>query len=312
MALTFAENMRMIAAVARARLAPTSSPASATAGACYDDLEAALEDPDARPRARALRPQRLQALQRLVRASRRRRAARAARREPRPVRHGPRTRLPDGRRRVLHRRPRTTTPRPELVVAGAARALAEHGEGFAITAAYGAVVLPDEANDPQDALRLADQRMYENKQGARLSAGEQSSGVLLRALSERHPKLGDHVGRCRGARRGRRATTRPRRDEEVARTRLAGALHEIGKMAIPDAILEKPGPLTDDEWTFVRGHTLIGERILHAAHGACLRRRPRALELTSASTARATRTVSRARTSRSSRASSSSATRSTR
>ncbi len=36
-------------------------------------------------------------------------------------------------------------------------------------------------------------------------------------------------------------------------------------MAIPDAILEKPGPLTDDEWTFVRGHPLVGERILHAA-----------------------------------------------
>src|SRR6266545_2036193 len=50
-----------------------------------------------RSRAGALRSQRLQALQRLVRASRRRRAARAARREPRPVRHGSWTRVPDGR-----------------------------------------------------------------------------------------------------------------------------------------------------------------------------------------------------------------------
>jgi HD-GYP domain-containing protein (c-di-GMP phosphodiesterase class II) len=54
-------------------------------------------------------------------------------------------------------------------------------------------------------------------------------------------------------------------NEEAARARLAGALHEVGKMAIPDVILEKPGPLTDDEWNFVRGHTLIGERILHTA-----------------------------------------------
>ena len=152
----------------------------------------------------------------------------------------------------------------ELVVTGATRALAEHGEGFSISAAYGAVLLPDEVNDPQDALRLADQRMYENKQGARLTASEQSSGVLLRALSERHPKLGaPSAGVADLSEAVARQLGLP--EEEAARTRLAGALHEIGKMAIPDVILEKPGPLTDDEWTFVRTHTVIGERILHAA-----------------------------------------------
>jgi HD-GYP domain-containing protein (c-di-GMP phosphodiesterase class II) len=53
--------------------------------------------------------------------------------------------------------------------------------------------------------------------------------------------------------------------EEIARAQLSGALHEIGKVAIPDVILEKPGPLNDDEWEFLREHTLIGERILLAA-----------------------------------------------
>ena len=33
----------------------------------------------------------------------------------------------------------------------------------------------------------------------------------------------------------------------------------------PDAILDKPGPLDDDEWAFMRRHTIIGERILQAA-----------------------------------------------
>jgi two-component system cell cycle response regulator len=151
-----------------------------------------------------------------------------------------------------------------LVVAGAARALAERGEGFAISAAFGSVLLPDEASTPEEALRLADQRMYLNKQGARLSAGEQSSNVLLRALTERHPKLGDHVAGVAefAAELARRMGLA---EPEVERARLTGALHDIGKMAIPDAILEKPGPLTDDEWKFVRGHTLIGERILQAA-----------------------------------------------
>ena len=36
-------------------------------------------------------------------------------------------------------------------------------------------------------------------------------------------------------------------------------------MAIPDAILHKPGPLTDEEWQFVRRHTVIAERILRGA-----------------------------------------------
>jgi two-component system cell cycle response regulator len=152
----------------------------------------------------------------------------------------------------------------DLVVTGAAGALAEHGEGFSVTAAFGSVLLPNETNQPEEALRLADQRMYENKQGARLSAGEQSSGVLLRALSERHPKLGAHAAGVADL-----AEALARRmglvETEVARARMAGALHEVGKMAIPDAILEKPGSFTADEWKFVHGHTLIGERILHAA-----------------------------------------------
>jgi two-component system, cell cycle response regulator len=45
----------------------------------------------------------------------------------------------------------------------------------------------------------------------------------------------------------------------------AAELHDIGKVAIPDAILHKPGPLEDDEWAFVHKHTLIGERIVSAA-----------------------------------------------
>jgi two-component system cell cycle response regulator len=42
-------------------------------------------------------------------------------------------------------------------------------------------------------------------------------------------------------------------------------LHDIGKVAIPDAILSKAGPLDAEEWAIVHQHTLIGERILAAA-----------------------------------------------
>lgn len=43
---------------------------------------------------------------------------------------------------------------------------------------------------------------------------------------------------------------------------LAAPLHDVGKVAIPDSILLKPGKLTDDEMTVIRTHATIGERIL--------------------------------------------------
>lgn len=42
----------------------------------------------------------------------------------------------------------------------------------------------------------------------------------------------------------------------------AAPMHDIGKIGIPDAILAKPGPLTDEEWVTMRQHTVIGARIL--------------------------------------------------
>jgi response regulator RpfG family c-di-GMP phosphodiesterase len=52
-------------------------------------------------------------------------------------------------------------------------------------------------------------------------------------------------------------------DESVQRVRYGGRIHDIGKIGTPDAILEKPGPLTPEEWVEMRRHPAIG--------GACLR-----------------------------------------
>ena len=52
-------------------------------------------------------------------------------------------------------------------------------------------------------------------------------------------------------------------DAEVERIRVASLLHDIGKVGVPDEILEKPGPLTPDEWQTVVQHPRIGQEILH-------------------------------------------------
>ena len=52
---------------------------------------------------------------------------------------------------------------------------------------------------------------------------------------------------------------------EAERVRLAAELHDVAKAATPAANLLKRGPLNEDEWGFIRRHTVIGERIVRAA-----------------------------------------------
>jgi diguanylate cyclase (GGDEF)-like protein len=148
--------------------------------------------------------------------------------------------------------------------AAAAQALGERGDGFTITCSAGAVAVPEEAGEAGEALRIADQRMYANKNGGRTSARSQTRDVLLRALAERDPGLGEHIS---GVASLAEAVARRLNldDDQVEHVRHAAELHDVGKVAIPDAILDKPAPLDAAEWEFVRRHTIIGERIVAAA-----------------------------------------------
>ena len=154
---------------------------------------------------------------------------------------------------------------PEQLVRSAAAALSETGDGFTIGCSYGSILLPDEAADPAEALRIADQRMYAQKHA------------------------GPHVGRPpeqgRAAARADRAQPRPRRPPRRASPsspsapragsgcpprRSSGSATPAScttpaRSRSPTAILSKPGPLTEDEWAFVRRHPLIGERIVRSA-----------------------------------------------
>jgi diguanylate cyclase (GGDEF)-like protein/PAS domain S-box-containing protein len=55
--------------------------------------------------------------------------------------------------------------------------------------------------------------------------------------------------------------------ETVMRCRLGGWLHDLGKMALPDSVLRKPGKLDEDEWALVREHSEVGERIVRRIPG---------------------------------------------
>lgn len=85
--------------------------------------------------------------------------------------------------------------------------------------------------------------------------------VLLAAIAERDPHLGAHACGVAGAvaiaaqRLGLRGT-------QVRQVRLAAELHDVGKLAVPERILNKPGPLDEDEWRIMKSHAEVGGRIL--------------------------------------------------
>jgi HD-GYP domain-containing protein (c-di-GMP phosphodiesterase class II) len=106
--------------------------------------------------------------------------------------------------------------------------------------------------------------MYADKAGGRPPTGRQVADALLRTLQERHPDLGEHLD---GVADTAAEVARQLGLDETQLERVAHAarLHDVGKVAIPDAILAKPEPLEPEEWEFMKRHTIIGERIISAA-----------------------------------------------
>ncbi|MGH2845451.1 MAG: HD domain-containing phosphohydrolase, partial [Thermoleophilaceae bacterium] len=82
---------------------------------------------------------------------------------------------------------------------------------------------------------------------AALEAKDSYTAAHSRSLVERAEAVGQAMGMAEG---------------EVRSLRYAAALHDIGKLAVPEAILSKPGPLTADELAVVQRHTIVGEQIL--------------------------------------------------
>jgi diguanylate cyclase (GGDEF)-like protein len=150
------------------------------------------------------------------------------------------------------------------LIARAATALRDSGRQFAIRASFGAVLLPHEADSPDHALQLADERMYAQKRGRAAGPRDQARDVLLRTMQAKQPELDDHSSGVAdlAVRVARELGLTGEQLDEVAR---AAELHDVGKVGIPDSILNKPGPLDATEWEFMHQHTILGERILNAA-----------------------------------------------
>jgi two-component system cell cycle response regulator len=153
----------------------------------------------------------------------------------------------------------------EEVAGAAVAALAERGKGFDISTAHGVITLPAEAQESAAALQLVDERLYADKRSRHSGqAPDELRKVLMQVMAESRPDLPGHVdgvaalacavGRLMGL-----------VGEDLEILARAAELHDVGKIAVPDAILQKPSALDPDERLIIERHCEIGERILAVA-----------------------------------------------
>jgi diguanylate cyclase (GGDEF)-like protein len=112
---------------------------------------------------------------------------------------------------------------------------------------------------------IAEVRMVESARDG--DAREQLSAVLLLAetMDMRDAGAAHHshvVSRCAEA----TARTLGLSEATVERVALAGLLHDVGKVGVSDAVLQKPGPLGERDWAELRRHPELGARLLAGAH----------------------------------------------
>jgi diguanylate cyclase (GGDEF)-like protein len=150
------------------------------------------------------------------------------------------------------------------LLADAAAAMHENAEGLVLASSRGTALLPQEAATPPAALLLADQRMYAEKARRPASAKRQARDLVMGILVEQQPDLHEHVSDV-----AREAVDIARQlglpEEQLDDVGRAAELHDVGKIAVPQSLLNKAGPLDDGEWEVMRQHTLVGERMLAVA-----------------------------------------------
>ncbi len=109
-------------------------------------------------------------------------------------------------------------------------------------------------------IKKAEEKMYRNKLMESKSTRSHIIDSLKQSLYER-----SHETEAHGERMKEMSNTLGRGmdldSDKLNELSLLALLHDIGKMAIPDGILEKPGPLTEAEWEKMKGHSEIGYRI---------------------------------------------------
>ena len=133
---------------------------------------------------------------------------------------------------------------------------------FSISVGYD--VKTDSATEIKDVLKNAEDKMYANKILHGQSARNETIMTLFEALKEKYDEEKLHSSRvseyCKMMGEELKLS-----EDQTKELEFAGLMHDIGKITIPDRILDKPGKLTEDEWVIMKTHTINGYHILRSA-----------------------------------------------
>lgn len=119
--------------------------------------------------------------------------------------------------------------------------------------------------DIQQVLKEAESWMYSHKLLDNRSSRSSVISFLEKTLFEKSCETREHACRmkCISIKLGKALGLSKKEIDDLS---LLSLLHDIGKVAISDAILEKPGKLSNDEWQQMRKHPEIGYRIAESSH----------------------------------------------
>nr|WP_215145665.1 HD domain-containing phosphohydrolase [Exiguobacterium qingdaonense] len=134
-------------------------------------------------------------------------------------------------------------------------------EGLPISASFGEAVKHDTTVDLTDVFNLAEDRMYHHKVSEKQSRRHHSIQLIMRTLYEKIPREEEHSHRVANL-SGQLAEAMGFTSAEVNEIRTAAILHDIGKVAISNDILDKPGALTESEWREIKRHPEVSYNIL--------------------------------------------------
>ncbi|MBI9010259.1 MAG: PAS domain S-box protein [Tenericutes bacterium] len=122
----------------------------------------------------------------------------------------------------------------------------------------------DIEGDLEDILTLAENHMYRHKLAENVSVRNNAIKAILKTLTEKYEEERIHSAKvsqlCKEM-----GEVLDLSVENVKELEMAGMYHDIGKISIPDAILDKPGKLTDEEYAIIKTHPEISYQILRAA-----------------------------------------------
>lgn len=114
-------------------------------------------------------------------------------------------------------------------------------------------------------LANAENHMYRHKLYERSSMRSKTIDVIMNTLFEKSNRESQHSNRVSGVCRAIASKMNFEKDD-VNKIRIAGLVHDIGKIGIDEKILNKAGKLNDDEWEQIKKHPEIGWRILSSVN----------------------------------------------